>query len=260
VADMKQCLIFDDDAIDILSKTLNCDEGMADKLRRHISKSTKSLLNTIEKHQTLTPIQRNKLSERLKHVKRYGFCKSHAYSYAQLVWQLAYTKAHYPQLFWKSTLRHCKSNYKPWVHLYEAKREGISKGKGCLTSVYANNRKAGYESLEYKEQMIKYGYWSMEDGSFYPDCYIKETKEDKVGDKHSMYVSFKGLVASSRIIRMGKKGNKTVVFLGVGSNKYIELSITFSFRYSKNNIGIEGKGKWVDKRFMIVEVEEANVF
>ena len=54
------------------------------------------------------------------------FCKSHAYSYAQLVWQLAFMKANKPKDFWKATLNHCKSSYRKWVHFFEASIHGIN--------------------------------------------------------------------------------------------------------------------------------------
>tara|TARA_B110000971_G_C19987448_1_gene490298 strand:- start:162 stop:476 length:315 start_codon:yes stop_codon:yes gene_type:complete len=58
-------------------------------------------------------------------LRKYSFCKSHAYSYAQLVWYLAYMKAHYPEEFWKATLNHNQSHYRGWVHKYEAERAGV---------------------------------------------------------------------------------------------------------------------------------------
>ena len=51
----------------------------------------------------------------------YSFCKSHALSYVQLVYHLAYVKANNPTQFWKSASKHALScNYRKWVHIYEA--------------------------------------------------------------------------------------------------------------------------------------------
>ena len=41
----------------------------------------------------------------LSNLRAYSFCKSHSYSYAQLVYKIAYEKAHNPYKFWKSTLK-----------------------------------------------------------------------------------------------------------------------------------------------------------
>ena len=62
-----------------------------------------------------------RIAKKLSTIRKYGFCKAHALSYAQLVWQLAYQKAHYPEQFWKATLKNVDSCYRKWVHIYEAK-------------------------------------------------------------------------------------------------------------------------------------------
>ena len=61
----------------------------------------------------------------LRDLRKYSFCKSHAISYAKLVWALAYCKVYFPQLFWLATLNHCNSSYRKWVHYNEAKTAGI---------------------------------------------------------------------------------------------------------------------------------------
>ena len=82
---------------------------------------------------------------KFSNLSRYGFCKAHAFSYAQLVYKLAYMKANMPYEFWKSTLNNCESSYKKWVHLYEAKLAGIDistlKIKKNDISIYASNRR-----------------------------------------------------------------------------------------------------------------------
>ena len=65
------------------------------------------------------------MNELLSNLRAYSFCKSHSYSYAQLVYKIAYQKAHNPYKFWKSTLKNCSSSYRKWVHLYEARRNGV---------------------------------------------------------------------------------------------------------------------------------------
>ena len=101
--DYNQQFIFDDDAITIISKILKCSDDIADKYRRLICKKDKKTLlemkKIISRQQNLKP-----LYLKLKNLQKYSFCKSHAYSYAQLVWQLAYMKANNPKKFWKATL------------------------------------------------------------------------------------------------------------------------------------------------------------
>ena len=111
--------IFDDDAISLLSQNLNINEELADKFRRNISKNKWSkedreifdhLLNNLDS------IKKEDLLSKLKNLRLYSFCKSHSYSYAQLVYKLAYQKAHNPKKFWKSTIKHVSSSYRK-VHL-----------------------------------------------------------------------------------------------------------------------------------------------
>ena len=73
-----------------------------------------------------TALQKFKIKSMLNNLRKYGFCKAHAISYAQLVWQLAYQKAHFPKKFWRGTLKNVDTCYRNWVHLYEAKCVGIN--------------------------------------------------------------------------------------------------------------------------------------
>ena len=49
VEDMEDSLVFDDDAIDIIAKKLNCSDDEADKLRRSLIKGNKEIMNEIKK-------------------------------------------------------------------------------------------------------------------------------------------------------------------------------------------------------------------
>ena len=96
--------IFDDDAITILANTLNISNDLADKFRRCIGKDKwdeetkekyKKLMNKIPKEEQI------KMKTLLGNLRAYSFCKSHSYSYAQLVYKIDYQKAHNPYKFWK---------------------------------------------------------------------------------------------------------------------------------------------------------------
>ena len=73
----------------------------------------------------LSPQKKRFLLEQVKNLRLYSFCKSHSYSYAQLVYKLAYQKAHNPKKFWYATLKNVHSSYRKWVHLYEATLAGL---------------------------------------------------------------------------------------------------------------------------------------
>ena len=94
-----------------------CDENKADSIRRLYAKNNKEGINEFEfdlcaKHPELDI---NDISNKLTNLKKYSFCKSHALSYAYLVWALAYQKANNPKEFWKSTIMNCNSMYRDWV-------------------------------------------------------------------------------------------------------------------------------------------------
>lgn len=93
---------------------------------------------------------------KLNDLRKYSFCKSHAYSYAQLVWRLAYEKAHHPNRFWKSILKHCQSSYKKWVHLYEARIVGVKSIKQKESSIFAKNRAGKYIIVFLRVEKGKY--------------------------------------------------------------------------------------------------------
>ena len=122
--------------------------------------------------------QKDDLLSKLSNLRKYSFCKSHSYSYAQLVYKIAYEKAHNNKLFWLSTLKNASSSYRKWVHLYEAFRAGvdintiINKKRDC--SVYAENRRKKFDNLSQVEQLTRYGYWDMKEGEFFPNCYFYE--------------------------------------------------------------------------------------
>ena len=228
--------IFDDDAISLLMEYLHIDEGLADKFRRNISKDSwekEEKDKYLELTEKLSIKKREELENQLKNLRHYSFCKSHSYSYAQLVYQLAYQKAHFPKQFWKSTIKHVCSSYRKWVHLYEATINGVNVRniiyKESDGSIYAEARKKKFEHLTYHEQMIKYGYWDMNAHSFFPNCYFYKKEEEYL---------FSGLIASIRTLN--SKPKTYVCSLGVGPRTYIELIV--KNKYMKpSSYGIKGR-------------------
>lgn len=227
----KDKIIFDDDAIDIIQKYLKCSAAEADKIRRLVTKmDPKKLDEFVKKHIPSCP---KDLVNKFKDLRQYGFCKSHAYSYAQLVWQLAYMKAHHPQEFWKSTLKHCHSSYRKWVHLYEAKLAGvILDNDEEKLSIFAIARRRNLKSTSMAEKLRTTGYWydDPENLSFYPGCFLKHFEDDTY--------HINGIIANSRVLSYTKV-KKAVVFIGYAPGKYVEVIVTGKYLPIQQSIGIQ---------------------
>jgi hypothetical protein len=232
--DLRQQFIFDDDAIDIIQKSLDCSEDKADQYRRGFASNNEQLMAeaTIELSYKNESLKKETL-KKLKNLRKYSFCKSHAYSYAQLIWQLAYVKAHNPIQFWKATLNHCHSSYKKWVHMYEARCVGLNyqdilHNKEDL-SVYIKNRQKNFYNLNHLEQLQSYGYWDMKNDSFFSNCYLKIMENENY--------KIRGIIASSRLLSKGK--NKSIVlFIGYDKHKYCEIIIPNDSTFSGQKVGV----------------------
>ena len=241
--DLKTKFVYDDDAINLLSRKLNIDEELADKFRRCISKGKwekevkleyENLLNN------LSDIELENLNREIINLRKYSFCKSHSYSYAQLVYKLAYQKANNTTKFWESTIKNVSSSYRKWVHLYEAFRNGvdvdliINKKRDC--SIYAENRRKKFSNLNKVQQLKNYGYWNMKLGEFFPNCYFYK-KEDE-------YL-FSGLIASVRMLNY--KPKLYVCYIGVSSGKFIEVLVKNKFMKSQC-YGLKGRALLKNKK------------
>jgi hypothetical protein len=247
-------IIFDDDAIDIISKYLNIDDEEADKYRRAFAKRDKTRIEEFKSkiHHYSREHQRE-IMTKLANLSQYGFCKAHALSYAQLIWKLAYMKANHPYEFWKATLNNCQSMYRPWVHLYEAKLAGVDSTKPILkrddVSIYATNRRKKIESYTPLQQLQRYGYWRMDTDDFFPGCY--HVIDDEGNHR------FSGIIASARVTRHQKE-KKVMIFLGVGKQQYIQLNIENIKYFDSKKVGIEGIGRTVtsvDEQCSILTVD-----
>ena len=248
----KNNIIFDDDVIQIMARIVGCDEEMGDKLRRGYCKGDKETMAIIDKALSKKPKYKQKqIKGMFANLRKYGFCKAHALSYAQLVWQLAYQKANHPKQFWRSTLKTIHTCYKKWVHPYEAKCAGISlKMSHKHQSIYAEKRNKKIDTISSQiEQVRKFGMWKMETDAFIDNCYCFKQKE---------CVVFKGLIASSRMLNYGKK-KKIVLFLGVGRRKYIEIVVVGKFYFDSQKIMAKGRGKCVNTIYGTIECNGADV-
>jgi DNA polymerase III alpha subunit len=239
--DRQNTLIYDDDAIIYIQKVLKCKEAEAEIYRKAFAKNKKDKIKEFEKRISKHK-DSAKIIDNLNCLRFYSFCKSHAYSYAQLVWALAYHKAYNPKEFWCSTINNCHSMYKKWVHYCEAKRHGLKLVIGNPPWKIKNNRllNGAYQKKlmanplhEYKT----YGYWS--DTNFLKGMYY--SKEDKK-------IKFRGLIATYRKY----KSKLTFITIGYDNGKYLDLSIGKIVGVTKYDV-VEGSGFF--KNHMI-EVED----
>lgn len=240
-------ILFDDDAIERIETLLDCDAGTADKWRKIFAKQKEEHINSFKIKLHLKNYQTSFINQTLDDLNQlalYSFCKSHALSYGQLVWALAYEKVYNTHKFWVATLNHCHSMYRKWVHYREAKCSGLELTRG--KPPYSLGTKQGKPCLISKEKTLlqsflvepknsdisdfrKYGYWLSD--SFFPTCYMK---------RNILEVEFRGLIAIGRILY---KNDVTFITIGYDNQKYLELVIpnkkrTDLFYY----IMVEGKG------------------
>jgi len=253
-------IVFDDDAIGRIKTVLNCDVAEADRWRKAFAKANPRA--RVEFRRAVMARGYNKslvdsLVDDLSQLVLYSFCKSHAISYAQLVWALAYQKAHTPHRFWVAALNHCHSEFRRWVHWREARSSGLlltrekghhyavsmRGGKPAIVAKDAQGHTIPEQSkidiailsqsdrdlLDYKQL----GYWLGQD--FLQGCGIWPTADpkqptlekwfgttQKVRDQEQ--VRFRGLIASGRCIRRNGK-ELTFLCIGVDNQRYIDITI-----------------------------------
>ena len=192
------------------------------------------------------------IEEKLLNLRKYSFCKSHSYSYAQLVYKLAYQKAHNKKKFWKSTLKNTHSSYRKWVHLYEAFRHGVdvntylNESREC--SIYAEIRRKKFDNLSLEDQLRNFGYWNMKPGIFFPNCYFYKKDDEYL---------FGGIIASTRVI--GYKPKTIVCYIGVSMGKYIEIVVRGKY-FNPKHIGVKGRGTLLDKNEQCYEAHIAKFY
>lgn len=238
-------IIYDDDAIHYINKLVNCDKGTADMYRKSFAK------NKLEKMEYFNIMldqfgyddeKKNKINKNLHSLRKYSFCKSHALSYAKLVWALAYQKINNPKQFWLSNLNHCHSTYRKWVHFCEAKKVGINVTLGrkpwilkddTLISVYKSKKgktSSYIKNLSSEDQFKLYGYWT--DKKFIDNTYCEVTLKKTESGYHA---KFRCLIAAGR-----KYKDCTFVTLGYANGKYLDCTIPKKSNY--NFDGMEGEG------------------
>jgi DNA polymerase III alpha subunit len=279
-------ILFDDDAIGMIRTALDCTAAEADKWRKVFAKQNPA--GRIQFRQRLyargiSRATQDHMMEELDYLALYSFCRSHAISYAQLVWALAFEKAHNPHRFWTATLNHCHSEYRKWVHYREAKQSGLQltrnkgpyrlgqrQGKPALISMSTQGEQRTLSDMFQQtnqssrdiEDMKEIGYWISE--SFLPNCGLwfeaQQTIEHWFGSKKEQgqrKVRFRGLIATGRVLR--RDGLATLLTIGVENGKYIDLV------YPDHERGdlfgwavVEGKGLY-EKRGLLETIEVQSI-
>ena len=252
--------IFDDDAISLLTKSIGCTEDHADKIRRKFSKgipavvfkNKKDFLDMCKLNEIPINIAEDVL-QKLRNLRKYSFCKSHAYSYGQLVWQLAYMKANHPLEFWRATLHHSQSSYKRWVHLTEAWDAGckVNPFNQQDRSVHSVARRNKIEGMSCIQQLQTFGCWDLRKQRFPPDCGVEYVnKEEEVVVFSGIFAAYKRLSKTRLVCTIGIDVKKYVEVLCIGKNKWMK----------RGAVGIEGHGKVVSTNPMTIETDDFHFY
>lgn len=285
IAQRDDFLIYDDDAIQKIATLLHITHSEADiyrkafaKNRFHIKKQFKLLLDEHQREH-MTAEKRQLIFEQLECLQEYSFCKSHAFSYAKLVYALAYQKYYQPVEFWKSTLQHCNSSYRTWVHYREAKHVGVDIQR---FQKHKTSKNQLIQSFTPTQEFFRLGYWTSDE--FLPNMHLtslglrdvptssrskkkqetedeedddqeeEETTSKKKKSKQLPYVQFRGIIATYKVFQTDKyikkreqdpelKKNKFVTFvtLGYQDAKYIDIVLWGMYKLSKVQC-ISGEG------------------
>jgi DNA polymerase III alpha subunit len=247
---LEKQIIFDDDAIAIIRAALDCDAAEADKWRKVFAKGNPAGRIEFRRRLYQKGISRSTqdtIMSELDYLQLYSFCKSHAVSYAQLLWALGYEKTHNPHRFWMATLNHCHSEYRKWVHYREARLSGLlltrekppyklgtRQGSPALIAVNSQGEQLRLTQMFQKESvkdqdfrdMKDYGYWLsdrfLEGCGLWPES--QQPLEKWFGSHHEKQqtkVRFRGLIATGRVLR--RDGLVTLLTIGVANHQYVDL-------------------------------------
>jgi hypothetical protein len=199
-------LVYEDDVIALIARTCRVEPDMADLIRRQIVKGKGMEVIGPDGE----PILKDPaLRQRVESFRAYAFCRSHGIAYGAVVWALAFHKARNPEGFWKSTLAHAHSMYRPWVHPHEAS-----------PFLSPRSRQGELFPLDSRQEWQKFGYWS--DPQMIPGAELIELEDGT--DRWR----FCGPIAASRVWYSKKDKRKlTFLTLGVAPQTYINVTVPF---------------------------------
>jgi len=199
---VQDSVVFEDDAIDIISNIIGVDMYEADMYRRAFAKKNDEKILEFVERLGNNPRKAEAMAA-LQELSGFGLCRAHAVNLGRLIWALAYQKAHNPEAFWRANLAHCQGSYKSWVYQCEAHRKGID---------------------------TKPGWWQ---SGFIPGCGVQQQWLE--------HVSFAGVIANGRVFR-GKNGKYvTFLTLGTNYGEYIDVTRQRPFTYRDGDV-VTGSG------------------
>jgi DNA polymerase III alpha subunit len=212
---LQDTIVFEDDAIELISEILGCDQYTADMWRRAFAKKDEEKIFEFMVLVGDHP-KKEEIFLALRELSHFGLCRAHAINLGRLIWALAYQKAHNPEAFWRAALKHCQGSYARWVYWQEAKLAGavpaVTEG-GEVAELRANGR------------------WSSQ--RFIPAC------QERRGPGT---VEFCGLVANYRVFKSDKKKYITFVTLGTGNGRYLDVILPHAASFHDQPI-LWGQGK-----------------
>ena len=199
---VQDSVVFEDDAIDIISNIIGVDMYEADMYRRAFAKKNdEKILEFVEKMGGHP--RKQEAMAALQELSGFGLCRAHAVNLGRLIWALAYQKAHNPEAFWRANLKHCQGSYKQWVYQCEAHRKGIE---------------------------TKPGWWQK---GFIPGCGVRANYLERV--------EFAGVIANGRVFRGRNNRYVTFLTLGTNYGEYIDVTIQKPFAYRDGDV-VAGSG------------------
>jgi DNA polymerase III alpha subunit len=267
--DLNNIIIYDDDAIQVIQKLLNCTESQADFYRRGFAKGRKGILiqNEFKKKLndlSLSYVQKELLLFQLTQLEDFTFCKSHAFSYALLIFALAYHKYKSPKKFWLATLNHANSGYRKWVHFRSAINCGLKIEYGRGNYIMEDNNTLTCDKPEKStnnmiEDFSLYGWWNQYD--FLPGMYVEIDEEIIEENKKKVKkIKFRGLIGiyrpysnttqapntSTHNLNNNEKSESlsrklTFVSIGVNNNEFYDCVLWGLHKFHNINI-ISGNG------------------
>jgi hypothetical protein len=200
---VQDAIVFEDDAIDIISDIIGVDMYEADMYRRAFAKKNdEKILEFIERmggHPN-----KDQAMMALQSLSGFGLCRAHAVNLGRLIWALAYQKAHNTKEFWQANLKHCQGSYRSWVYQCEAHRLNIP---------------------------TKSGWWWH---GFPKRLGVRQQWMDRV--------EFAGVIANGRCYKGNKGRWITFLTLGTNYGEYIDVVVQKPFSYRDGDI-VHGSGK-----------------
>ena len=199
---VQDSVVFEDDAIDIISSIIGVDMYEADMYRRAFAKKNDEKILEFVERLGNNPRKQEAMAA-LQELSGFGLCRAHAVNLGRLIWALAYQKAHNPEAFWRANLKHCQGSYKQWVYQCEAHRKGIE---------------------------TKPGWWQK---GFIPGCGVRANYLERV--------EFAGVIANGRVFRGRNNLYVTFLTLGTNYGEYIDVTIQKPFAYRDGDV-VAGSG------------------